>query len=163
MRASEITLGPFRVDQQGLLSPADPDCFPRFAVRWRDRLVQAHMRQPSAGNTRHGTLNLSSRIGRVPSTAGPTPSAANRTTILDVLRQLPRLLPAGWRMRLMPDHSVLVEAQTELILPVSAISLVTEMSLFLLSLAPYLDVLDAEGIGAAAFGSDVTDGGTVNT
>jgi hypothetical protein len=148
MLASDITLGPFRVDQQGLLSPADPASFPRFAVRWRDRLVQAHMR--------HGTLDLSSRIGRVPSTAGPTPSAANRATILDVLHQLPRLLPTGWRMRLMPDHSVLVEAQTELILPVSAISLVTEMSLFLLSLTPYLDVLDAEGFGATADGIENT-------
>jgi hypothetical protein len=156
MLASDITLGPFRVDQQGLLSPADPASFPRFAVRWRDRLVQARMRQPSAANRRHGTLDLSSRIGRVPSTAGPTPSAANRATILDVLRQLPRLLPTGWRMRLMPDHSVLVEAQTELILPVSAISLVTEMSLFLLSLTPYLDVLDAEGFGATADGIENT-------
>jgi len=160
MRASDITLGPFRVDQRGLLSPADAESFPRFAVRWRDRLVQAHMRQPCAANAGHGILSLSSRVGRVPSTAGPTPSAARRASLLDVLRQLPRLLPAGWRLRLMPDHSVVVEAQTELVLPVSAIALVTEMSLFLLSLAPYLDVLDAEGIGAAAFGSEVADGGT---
>jgi hypothetical protein len=163
MRASDITLGPFRVDQQGLLSPSDPESFPRFAVRWRDRLVQARMRQPSATNASQGILDLSSRIGRVPSTAGRSASATDRAAILEVLRQLPRLLPAGWRMRLQPDHSVVVQAQRALVLPVSAISLVTEMSLFLLSLTPYLDVLDADGIGAAAFGSDVTDGGTVNT
>ncbi len=148
--ARETRLGPFKVDRQGLLSPSSPNLFPRFAVVWRNRLVQAQMHQPDPTNAKQGTLSLLAQVGRVPSTGGPANISADRGTSLGVLRQLPRLMPKGWSLRVMADHSVVVEADQVLSLPVSAINLVTQMSLFLLALQPYLDVLDDGRIGLIA-------------
>jgi hypothetical protein len=148
-------LGPFKVDASGLISPATPSMFPRFFVRWRDRMVQARMLQPNPDDLTHGTLEIVTRVGRIPSTGMATGASDSRAVALDLTRTLPKLLPEGWKMRLSPDHSVVFEAQAVLVLPVSAISLVTQVSMFLLSLNPYLDALDAGGVGPLA--------GTANT
>ncbi len=145
-----MTLGPFTVDRRGLLSPASPESFPAFAVRWRDLLVRARMVRLDAGSGT-GTLEFSTRLGRVPSTAGPdtTGSASRpvrRGAVLAMLRGLPSLVPPLWRLRLSADHTVLMEATAPLTLPVSATALVTEITLFLLALAPYLEVMDTEGV-----------------
>ena len=146
-----MKLGPFRVDRQGLLSPADPARFPQFAVRWRDRVVQARMAQPVLEDHCRGILAVSTKVGRVPSTSGS--SAHSRVALLRQMQLLPRRMPPGWQLRLTPDHCVTVETQIALALPISAVALVTHISFFLLSLSPYLDVLDADGIGLTA-GSD---------
>ena len=137
-------LGPFTVDGQGMLSPATPTSFPRFAMRWRNRLVEARLRQHTDDN--QGTLDLTTVAGRVPSTAAAECGDA-RETALTAVRELLRMMPDGWMLRLAPDHTVLVEASSSLTLPVSAIGLVTQLSMFVLTLQPYLDVLDAEGLG----------------
>ena len=147
---SDTTLGPFRVDPQGFISPATPATFPRFAVLWRQRAVHARMRQSDAADATAGTLDLTARVGRVPSTAGRGGTDAGRKATLRLLDLLPSLMPAQWTLRLTPDHSVLVEANARLVLPISVTSLVTELSMFLLTLTPYLDALDAEGIDFGA-------------
>lgn len=141
-------LGPFKVDDHGLLSPSTPESFPGFAVRWRDRLVHARMLQRNPSGDL-GRLDLSTRLGRVPSTAHAPPPSPRRSDVLVAIRHLPGLLPQGWRLELAADHSIIVQAQTALTLPVSAVSLVTEMAMFLLTLTPYLELLDEEGIGFA--------------
>lgn len=146
---SSPALGPFKIDAQGLLSPTTPDSFPGFAVRWRDRLIRARISQQPEKPESRGQLEITARLGRIPSTAEPAAAAGSRTGALAALRHMPGLMPQGWRLRLNADHSVLVEAQAALVFPVSAIALVTEMAMFLLCLQPYLDALDAEGLGLA--------------
>ncbi len=143
------SLGPFKVDSNGLISPASPALLPRFCVTWRRRLVQARMQQSHPEDTATGTLELQTQVGRVPSTGRRLEAGQERERALELLRHLPRLLPQGWSVRVAADHSVQVQAQASLVLPISAIGLVTQISLFLLSLNPYLDVLDDGGIGPA--------------
>jgi hypothetical protein len=140
-------LGPFKVDIRGLISPATPEMFPRFFVRWRDRLVQARMLQSNPDDPTHGTLEIVTRVGRIPSTGMAVAASESRAAALGLARALPGVLPRGWRMLLSPNHSLVFEAQAILVLPVSAISLVTQVSLFLLSLNRYLDALDEGGVG----------------
>ena len=142
-------LGPFKVGPCGLISPATPALFPRFCVNWRRRLVQARMLQPDPDDASHGTLEIITRLGRVPST-GKALLPDRRDLALGLLRNLPKLMPQGWKMRVAADHSVVMETHAILVLPISAISLVTQMSLFLLSLNPYLDALDEGGVGPMA-------------
>ena len=151
---TEATLGPFKIDPLGLLSPASPNLLPRFAVRFRDRLVEARMLAPNDAGS-DGSLAIKAWLGRIPSTAAMRATSSRRADVLSVLQPLLRFLPKGWRLQLQPDHGLAIEALTPLPLPVSAIGLVTEMSLFLLTLQPYLDVLEEEGIDFA--------GGTANT
>lgn len=154
-RPATHALGPFKIDSNGLLSPATPQSSPGFAVCWRHRQVRARMRARPVGSGSNGMLDLQARIGRVPSTADAPTMPSRRHHALGVLRLLPGLMPAGWRLTLLPDHTVMVQAEALLTLPVSAVALVTEMAMFLLGLTPYLELLDAEGIGAT-FGSENT-------
>ncbi len=144
MLPSELSLGPFKIDDKGLLSPATPESFPRFAVRWRGRVLHISMRQCSAEDSAHGVLELSVRIGRVPSSVGI--SAPRRQSALAMAHLLPRLMPAQWQGRLMPDHTILLETALAIALPVSATDLVGDLATFLLQLDPYLAELDAEGL-----------------
>ena len=107
------------------------------------------MLQPNPDDASHGTLEIIAHLGRVPST-GKLSQPAKRDLALGLLRNLPKLVPSGWKLRLAADHSAVMEAQAVLILPISAISLVTQVSLFLLSLNPYLDALDEGGVGPIA-------------
>jgi hypothetical protein len=134
-----LTLGPFKVDREGRLAPSTPDQFPAFRVQWRRRDVTARL--ASSEGTR-GTLALEAVLGRVPST-GPmqAPATAAREAAFATLHALPRTLPPGWRLALRPDHRIALEAHIALDLPTSAASLLTEVTLFLLRLAPYLDLL----------------------
>ena len=135
-------LGPFLVDAQGRLAPRDPEALPAFLVRWRGRLIRARLR-PSQSDL--GRLLLRSVLGRVPSTAdGADP--ALRPNSFAALRCLPRNLPAGWCLSLLPDHSVVLEAGADLPLPITASGLVAKLTSFLLRLGPYLDLLEELGV-----------------
>lgn len=138
-------LGPFAVDAMGRLAPSEPTTMPAFLFRWRGRLVRARF-----GEAGPGRLLLRATLGRVPSTAGPHESDL-RSRSFDLVRLLPRAMPASWRVVLLPDHCVRLEAETELRLPVTATDLLAELTRFLLQVAPYLDVLDEAGIAGAAF------------
>lgn len=147
--APSKVLGPFHIDHQGLLRPSSPQATPGFSVNWRNRDVHARLAEPDHAEG-EGNIALSARLGRVPSTAHAAPTSGQRSSILKALRQMPALMPDGWRLHLQADHSVTVEATASIALPMSAVALVTEMANFLLRLTPYLELLDEDGLGAAA-------------
>jgi hypothetical protein len=134
-----IKLGPFTVDSDGRLMPSTPELFPSFRVVWRDHVVQARL---TAAGPQGGTLALQAVLGRVPSTGrAEAPGTLPRQAAFATLRALPATLPSGWRTGLWPDHRIMVEADINLVLPTSAENLVTELTLFLLRLVPYFDLL----------------------
>jgi hypothetical protein len=138
-------LGPFLVDAEGRLAPRSPDVPPAFVIRWRDRPVRARMVQTQPDD---GRLWLQATLGRVPSTVSDAGGAA-RPQSFALLRGLKRVLPAAWRLRLLPDHRAMLETEARIALPITATGLLTEVTLFLLSLAPYLDLLDEAGFPTA--------------
>ena len=138
------TLGPFKVDLAGHLAPTTPETFPSFGVRWRDRRLAARMSQHIAADPSRGVLDFQIRLGRVPSSAGS--DAELRREALAAVAALPRDSGAQWRFRLLPDHSVQLDAAVEIGFPVSVVALVTELSLFLLRLDDTLLALDRSGV-----------------
>ena len=156
-----IRLGPFTIDAEGLLAPSRPDSFPAFRVSWQGRTIQARLASPPATATGEGKLDMQARLGRVPSTADadPAQSLPRRDHIFTDLHGLAALLPAGWHLRLAPDLSITLDQPHRLTLPTSAVQLVTEVTLFLLALEPYLELLDAAGVDSGAAGKR----GTANT
>jgi hypothetical protein len=137
-----FTLGPFLVDQHGRLTP-DVNAAPAFRIVWRDRAIHVVMRESSPGQ---GSLTLRLTLGRIPSTA-PAVALETRERAFATVRHLPSVLPAGWTMVLVADHRILLQAVTDLPLPVSASGLVSELTVFLLAVDPYLTLLEETGIG----------------
>jgi hypothetical protein len=140
--APTLTLGPFRVGADGALEPMASDSAPKFTCRWRRRVIHARL---LPGEELDWRLQLSSPLGRVPSSVG-APAASRRTPSFALLRDLPATLPDGWRIGLAADHRVLLEAELRASLPMTATALISEITCFLLTLAPYLDVLDETGL-----------------
>jgi hypothetical protein len=139
-----FVLGPFCVDGAGRLSPARESVSPGFSVRWRGRLVHARLDQ-SAG--RNGRLHIRSSLGRIPSTAS---DPVTRAGCFTMLRSLLGALPEAWAARLLPDHQPLLEVEFMVELPITVTNLVVELTLFLLLLSPYLDLMDRAGVGLVA-------------
>lgn len=137
-----LSLGPFLVDDEGRLTPRTHDAFPAFSVRWRGRCVRAHMTQKEPQD---GRLTLQTVLGRIPSTATDN-IQGTRPQSFAMLHALKREMPGSWQIRLMPDHSARLEVDSDITLPITAIALVTELTRFLLDLAPYLDLLDEAGV-----------------
>ncbi len=136
-------LGPFTVDKDGRLTPSAPERFPSFRVAWRGHVVQARLTSMGAEG---GTLALRAGLGRVPSTGRPeAPGTLPRQAVFAAVRALPDLLPPGWKLGLRPDHCIVAETEVSLSLPTTAGELLTELTLFLMRLAPYLDLLSEEG------------------
>ena len=137
-------LGPFTVDQGGRLSPWDSGTTPAFLFRWHSRVVRSRLILSDAvadGLVLHAEVAL----GRVPSTAGVS-DETQRPRSFALVHWLERVMPAGWRVRLAPDHGVWLEAQVPIGLPITAVALLTKISCFALDLAPYLDLLDETGV-----------------
>jgi hypothetical protein len=137
-------LGPFTVDSGGRLSPCEPERIPAFLFRWRDRVMHARLTQVAAED---GRLALQATLGRVPSTAGMS-DEARRPRSFAALRWLPRSVPSDWRVSLLADHRVWLETEMRIALPITAAALITEITRFLLVLAPFVDLLDEEGLDA---------------
>jgi hypothetical protein len=133
-------LGPFTVDQVGRLSPLRPDVAPGFSVLWRGRVVHARLVQ---NHTNDGHLFIQSSLGRIPSSAS---DPVTRVASFAMLRSLLSALPSDWTVRLLPDHQPQLEVETTVILPITVTNLVVELTLFLLLLSPYLDVMDQAGV-----------------
>jgi hypothetical protein len=102
------------------------------------------------------SLALQAMLGRVPSTGGVAgevpPRIDDRERLFILLRGLQKVLPPLWRLRLLADHRVRVEAEEPLEWPTTATGLMTSVTQFVLALAPYLDLLDETGIAAVASG-----------
>jgi hypothetical protein len=58
-------------------------------------------------------------------------------------------LPPGFRLRLLPDHRLRLEARAVLATPASAVAMVTAMVGFVLTLGPWLAALDQAGVTGA--------------
>jgi hypothetical protein len=148
-----FALGPFSVDSAGRLAPCGPDASPAFLFRWRERLVRARITQP---DTAKGCLHLQVALGRVPSSVR---TSAARPDSFSLVRLMAHEFPQDWRVRLLPDHRVRLEAEASLALPITAVALLVEVTRFLLALAPYLDMVDERGMAvplSAAEGSAKT-------
>ncbi len=139
-----LTLGPFQVDRDGRLSPMSAETFPTFNVTWMGRQVWATM--IGAG----GGLRLSVVAGRVPSTAGAMED--RRRGVLGAVGRLPALLPDDWTARLQADHRVVLASEVTIAMPPTVTELVTALTLFLLSLTPYLELLDGTGLASTRTG-----------
>ena len=137
-----LTLGPFRVGGDGALKPMVPGPAPKFTFRWRRRVIHARLLPSDDLDWR---LELSAPLGRVPSSVG-APAVSRRSPSFTLMRALPATLPDGWRIGLAADHRVLLEAERHAGMPMTATALISEITLFLLTLAPYLDVLDETGL-----------------
>ena len=137
-------LGPFTVDETGRLAPRDPRAMPAFLFRWRGRVVRARLGQEGEC----GFLTSRLMLGRVPSTAGAL-DPASRPRSFGLLHWLPHSLPAGWRLQLLADHRVLLEARLGIDLPITATGLLGRLAGFLLDLSPYLDLVEELGMASA--------------
>ena len=101
-------LGPFSVDAMGRLGPRGPSALPGFLFRWRGRQIRAKFEQT---DPMRGQLVLQATLGRVPSTANPR-DAGLRPQSFRLLHLLPRSVPGPWRVSLLPDHRVQLEADS---------------------------------------------------
>lgn len=128
----QLPHGPFLVGHDGSLKPVR-DAALRFA--WRGRGCEATLTD--------GQINLAAQAGAVPYTAE---RRAARPGAFAALGEMPGDLPQGWRLRLLPDHRVRLEAAIDLQGDTTAISLVSAMVGFALALDPYLDRLESAGM-----------------
>jgi hypothetical protein len=140
--AAKFAHGPFLVEPDGSLHPHAPP-FLRFT--WRGRGCEARL----AG----GRMRLSAQAGAIPYTAE---SPGQRAGMLAAVGALPKALPPGWRLSLLPDHRLRLEAEEALPAPTTATELVGRLVGFALALDPYLDRLDSAG--AAGLPSAVMPG-----
>jgi hypothetical protein len=124
--------GPFRVGPDGTLEPLRP---PAISFRWRGRDCRAWLDGER--------MSLWAQAGEVPYTAQrPT----DRPGAIAAVGQLPAALPQGWRLRLLPDHRVRLEAVLTLPAAPTATSLVGALVGFALALDPWLDRLESAGL-----------------
>jgi hypothetical protein len=137
-------LGPFSVDAEGRVSPARQGISPGFSVRWHGRIVHARL-EHSAGHD--GCLHIRSSLRRIPSTAS---DPAIRVACLSMLRSLLGALPPTWTARILPDHQPELEVETTVTLPIKVTNLVAELTIFLIILSPYLDLMDRAGVTLVA-------------
>jgi hypothetical protein len=138
-------LGPFLVGRDGgVMPPADRAA--NFSVRWHGCTMQAELRAAEVDAVGVGgavALSMRAEIGRVPSTASA--GAGPREAVLEMLRVMDGLAPAGFALGLSADHRLMFMAERRLDLPVTARVLVSELSGFLLQAAPYLDLATESG------------------
>ena len=138
-------LGPFTVDDHGRLIPTTDGRFPAFNLRWRGHGVDVAMERMQGDR---GILAIALRAGMVGSTADDAPerSQPRRDEAFATVRGLASLLPQAWQMELSADHGVRLLAHVALDMPASATALLTDVTLVLLTAAPYLDVLAEAGV-----------------
>ena len=130
-----FTLGPFTVADGAILQLREPGACPALRFSWRGRDCAAEL---------NGTaLRLASCAARVPSSAEP---GADRDRAFAALARLPQGLPSGWRLQLLPDHRIRVEAEAQLDSPPTAARLIATMVSFALALDPHLDEMESLGL-----------------
>lgn len=135
-----FVLGPFSVDAEGRLSLAHVGTAPGFRVLWHGRVVHARLEQSAGAD---GRLHIRSSLGRIPSTAS---DPVIRAACFTMLRGLLSSLPHAWSARILPDHQPQLEVESIVALPITVTNLIVELTLFLLTLSPYLDLMDQAGV-----------------
>jgi hypothetical protein len=137
---ARLTLGSFAVGAEGGLVPSgDPQRPPALRFAWRGRPCEALL----GGD---GMLRLAAIAARIPSTADPR---ADRGGAFAAVAAARPSLPEGWRLDLLADHRVRVQAVAPLAPPVTATGLVAALVRFALVLDPYLATLETAGAGWA--------------
>jgi hypothetical protein len=127
--------GAFLVEPDGGLHPLH---VPVLSFAWRGLRCEARVRA--------GLVGLSAAIGQVPYTAE---RPEDRPGALAAVAALTAELPAGWRLRLRPDHRLRLETDRALPAPTTAVALVAAMVGFVLALDPYLERLASAGMSGA--------------
>lgn len=128
-----IGFGPFAIDARGEIALRASEA--SFGFTWRGRRIACRLAPDG--------IMLSMCLGRVPSTVA---AAEAREGVFGTVEALPALLRPGWRLALLPDHSVHLSAALSRPLPIGAVDLMTAAVGFLLSAAPYLPLLDEAGL-----------------
>lgn len=132
-----FTLGPFTVQPDGRLSHTPEEVTPCFSFRWRGHLMRAVL--PDGDS-----LTLRTVLGRVPSTANGRQGSRQQSFVL--MRAFAGMSSENWKVSLQPDHQVVLTAIVQLPPPVTATALLTAITAFLLSVSPYLDLVDESGM-----------------
>lgn len=96
--------------------------------------------------TPDGALTVRAVLGRVPSSAST--HAGARAASFALMRALGNGAPKGWRVALLADHRAMLEADIALPKRLTATAPLTAITMFLLNLAPYLDLFDESGMPA---------------
>ncbi len=136
-----FSLGPFNIDAEGRLTPNAPDNPPNFLVRWHNRPVRARMISNDDADAR---LSLQTVLGRVPSSAA-IGAPGERSHSFELLRGLRAGLPNPWKLRLLPDHRAVLEAETQIALPITAVGLIATVTRFLMAMGPYIELAEEAG------------------
>jgi hypothetical protein len=131
-----LIFGPFAVTPDGALQPREAAQPPAMRFSWRGRSCEAAVATDG--------VHLAAIAGRIPSTAEV---GADRASAFETLANLPRTLPPGWRVQLLPDHRIRLEAATDTAQAPTATSVIAAMVRFALALDPYLDRLDSASAG----------------
>jgi hypothetical protein len=139
MSSRRFSLGSFTVDEGGRLELQAPEMQSRLDFSWRGRPVAAQVHQDH--------LRLTMLMGRIPSSAV---ASARRPKAFALMNALPRLLPRGWSPALLADHQLRLAAEMPFSQPGTVTDLLVPMVRFLLELAPFLDLMEEEGIGVHA-------------
>ncbi|MBE9606749.1 hypothetical protein IAI18_17930 [Acetobacteraceae bacterium H6797] len=129
-----LPLGPFDVEQDGILALREQPARAKLQFEWRGRACEAAL-------TPEG-MRMGAVAGRVPSTAS---LPMDREPVFSALRSLRPELPLGWRLGLTADHRIRIEADTAVRTPASPVTLIAALVGFAMALDPYLDRLEAAG------------------
>lgn len=133
-RMAHLAHGPFLIADDGSLTLLRQPAL-RFA--WRGRGCEATVET--------GRVSLTVQAGAVPYTVEQPAARPGAFAALGTLRGD---LPAGWRIRLRPDHRISLETEVALPAGPTATALLSVMVGFALALDPYLDRLESAGVGA---------------
>jgi len=145
MQPSPPRLGMFDFNAEGRISPTLPASRMGMDFVWRGHAVTTSLVASDAGGG--GTMVLSARAGRVPSSAR-APDA--RPDAFKLLRHLPALLPEHWSINLCADHSLRIEARLPVEMPAHVKDLLVPAVRFCLEAAPILDLLAENMMGTQA-------------
>jgi len=135
MFVAPMPIGPFLIEETGHLTLRMPEPAPGFAFSWRGTGFTVKLTE--------GTLLLRAQAGRVPSTAE---GKSRREDALVLLRAVPAILPAGLRLRLLPDHRIQIETEDSLSWPTTASGMLTPIVAMMMRLAPVLDLFEEAGL-----------------
>lgn len=129
-----LHIGPFHVGLDGQLMPAGTEAPVRFHFRWRGRRIQAEL-----GPLRR--LHLSVLAARVPYSAE---DAARRPAVLAAFLALRAAVAPSLSAVLTAAHELRLE-QTASLEATTASRLVTALTLFVLQVDPYFDLVEEAG------------------
>ena len=148
----EKAFGSFSVDDLGRVSLAI-GAVGGFMFQWRGRPIALSITAPPRaeglpdGGRALCAVNISARVGRVPSTATMPDRRPEAFQLSTALRTL---MPAGWSVRLLADHMLEFQAEELLPLPAHVGELLVPATRFTLGIAPYLDLIEEWGMGMMA-------------